>query len=160
MLPTVSGEFRAVAEPELKFAPSGMAYCRVRGVADKKKKEGDQWVDDKIIWVNITGFGKTAENMAESIIKGTLMYVVGTIEQREYETQAGEKRTSIDIAASSVSVSLAFDAAHVVKGERAATPARATNPASDPWSTGPQPADAWGGAGSAQTEAPPFSEGF
>src|SRR5690348_6113573 len=97
MLPIVTGEFRAAADPNLRFAPSGTAVCDVRAVASSRKKQGDEWVDDKTCWVRLTGFKRVAENMAESIEKGDLITVTGKVSTDEWEDKEGQKRTTVNI---------------------------------------------------------------
>ena len=127
MLPTVTGEFRLVTDPEIHFADSGMPYTRFRAVADKKKKVGDEWVDDKVIWVNVTAFGKYAENLAESATKGDIVMIEGTIETREYEKDS-VKRTSVDIAASRVGLSFGRSKEGSTRPATAPTQAAGDNP--------------------------------
>ena len=62
-LPTVTGEFRVVEDPELRFSPNGVAVGTVRLVASSRKKneQTDEWEDDKILWVTGTAFKQFAE---------------------------------------------------------------------------------------------------
>lgn len=142
-LPTMTGEFRAVTDVSLKFAPSGTAVASFTGVADKKKKNEatGEWEDDKVIFVRITGFKKVAENMAASIAKGTTVTVTGPCSVNEWQTKEGEKRQTVEIIANEVGLSLKWDAAKSERTEggnstRAASPAK-----DDPWSTAPQQSD-------------------
>lgn len=140
MLPTVFGEFRVVADPELRFTPSGKAVGNVRLVANgRKKNEAGEWVDDKVVWLNGTLWDTAAENMVESVTAGMLVEVRGRLETREYEDREGNKRQSYDLALDSLTPSLKYATAKVSKVERsggtgggsgAAAPAA---PADDPW---------------------------
>ena len=133
-LPQIFGEFRVAGDIDLRYSSGGTAYARFRAVADKKKKEGDQWVDDKVFWVNVTVFGKTAENMMDSVARGDLVYIEGTIETREYEKD-GQKRTSVDVIANRVGASLSRSpvAATVSDGNSGAATTQSAQPAGDPW---------------------------
>lgn len=137
MLPLVSGEFRAVTDSTLRFTPTGMAVAEFRAVADKKKKNEatGEWEDDKICWITVTCFRKLAENVAESVTKGTLVEVIGYLQTEDWETKEGEKRTTIRVIANRVSLSMAFNPAKSLTSERAAAPAE------DPWSGAPVAGD-------------------
>jgi single-strand DNA-binding protein len=152
MLPSVSGEFRIVADPELRFTPAGKAVASARIVANSRKKEGDQWVDDKVCWLNLTVWDKPAENLVETFQKGDLILIVGgRLETREYETREGEKRTSLDLTASDFGPALRFASAKITKtqrssgegqtGQQQSSSGGTTAPAEDPWttSTGDEP---------------------
>ena len=108
-LPTISGEFRIVGEPELRFTPSGQAVWKARCVASKQKKDDDgKWVDDKTLWANVSVWRDMAENAVESLTDKDLITVVGEIATTNYETANGEKRTSVDITAFSIGTALRF----------------------------------------------------
>lgn len=145
MLPAITAEFRVASDPEIKYSQGGSAYTRFRAVADKKKKVDDQWVDDKVFWASVTCFGETAENVAESVMKGALVTVTGRIETREYEVD-GQKRTSVDIAADTVALSLARDsyAGATPRASQGGQNRGQQAPAENPW------------GGGTPTEEPPF----
>jgi single-strand DNA-binding protein len=62
-----------------------------------------------------------AENVAESIGKGTRVVVTGRLEQRSWETDAGEKRSVVEIVADEIAPSLRWATAAVNRSERKAT---------------------------------------
>lgn len=138
MIPTIQGEFRLVDDPELRFTPQGVAVCNVRLVAQNRKKEGEEWVDDpdKILWISGSVWRQYAENVAESLRKGDLVFVVGKIRTRDYETSEGEKRTVTELLIDEIGPTLRFRAVlhtdasgHKVTREGAA----AAPSADDPW---------------------------
>ncbi len=135
MLPSISGQFRLVTDPTLKFSPSGVAVGGARIVADKKKKdESGEWVDDRVCWLSLTTFKKVAENMAESFKKGDLILVSGRLETQSYQTKEGESRQSYNVIADFVGSDITWDPAPHVKAERAQ---RKQAPDEDPWATPP-----------------------
>lgn len=136
MLPAVIGEFRAAADPELRFSPSGIAVARLRAVASSRKKLDDgTWIDDKTVWVNLTAFKKVAENMAESFQKGDLLVVTGKLQIDEWEDREGGKRTSVDILIDTIGHSTAFNPSRSIKTDRppVAPPQHGTAQENDPW---------------------------
>jgi single-strand DNA-binding protein len=110
MLPMVSMECRAAADPELRFSPSGVAVSRIRTVSSSRKRLDDgSWVDDKTCWLDVTCFKQLAENVAESVAKGDLLVVTGKLQTDEWEDrETGQKRSATKMIADSVAVSLAF----------------------------------------------------
>ena len=147
MLPSLTGEFRVVEDPTLKFAASGIAVGSIRLVANSRKKVNDEWVDDKVLWIKGTAFKQQAENMAESLSKGDLAIVTGRLVTEEWEKD-GEKRQATALLIDHIGPSIAYKVARPETTERkAAAPAvteTAAAPASDPW------------AATAQGDEPPF----
>jgi single-strand DNA-binding protein len=134
MLPVISFEGRVVADPELRFSPSGMAVAKIRTVSNSRKRQEDgTWVDDKACWLDVTCFKTMAENVVESLSKGDLVVVTGKIQTEEWEKD-GVKHSKIACIADTIGPALTFKAAKVQSTERASGPASA--PADDPWTTG------------------------
>jgi len=139
VLPDVSGEFRVGADPDLRFAPSGVAVTKIRAVASSRKKQDDgSWVDDKTCWVNLVGFKKVAENMAESFQKGDLVIVNGRLQVEEWEDNDGNKRTSVDIIVNNMGPSVSFNPARPVRTERASNSGGGGGNSNSTWETPPQ----------------------
>lgn len=153
MLPTVTGEFRAGADPTLRFAPSGVAVSELRAVASSRKKDEDgKWVDDKSVWVTITTFRQLAENVAETITKGDLVVVSGKLQVEEWEDKDGAKRTSVKVIADHIGPALAYATAKVSKTER-----RESGGSQQQTPQGQDHGDPWAApASTTQTEEPPF----
>jgi single-strand DNA-binding protein len=109
---TAFGEMRVVGDPVLRFTPDGTAVANVRLVCNARKKDAQGgWEDDpkKVLWANASIWRKPAENLVNSVRDKDLVNVVGTFYTREYEHN-GEKRTSVEIDAVSISPSLTFRA--------------------------------------------------
>ena len=88
-------------DPELKKFDDGGAVCKIRVANNGRKKEGDQWVDapnyfDVVIW------GRQGEATAEYCSKGRKVAVTGKLRWREWESQDGSKRQSVEIHADTV----------------------------------------------------------
>lgn len=135
-LPTITMECRAVDDAELRFTPSGMAVAKIRCVASSRKKvnEGgeEKWVDDKTCWLDVTAFKQQAENVAESVTKGTQLIVRGRLVTESWDDkETGAKRSKVTCLADDIGVAVRFDPVKVMKAERAAGPA--AEPTDDPW---------------------------
>jgi single-strand DNA-binding protein len=106
------------SDVELKFTPSGAAVAKFRAAFTPRVKDGDGWKDGTPLWATVTVWRKLAENVAESIVKGHRVVVLGTIGQREWETPEGEKRTALEIQCHTLAPDLTFATAKVTKNER------------------------------------------
>lgn len=92
---------RLVRNPELKFAPTtGMAVTRLTLAVDRRKlsKDGQKEAD----FIPVVLFGKTAENTANYMVKGSLLGVSGTIRTGSYDAKDGTKRYTTEIYADEV----------------------------------------------------------
>jgi len=87
-------EGRLTADPELRFTPNGKAICSFTVACNDRKKNGDQWEDGPPTFFRVTVWEKYGENVAESLVKGDAVLVVGKMSQRDYQNKDGEKRTS------------------------------------------------------------------
>lgn len=99
---------RITRDVELKFIPStGLAVSKFslavdRGLYGEKKQEAEAKGQPTADFINITVFGKTAENCANYLAKGNKCAVLGRISTGSYTTQTGEKRYTTDVIADRV----------------------------------------------------------
>ena len=106
-------------DPELRFTPSGMAVATF-GVAVNRRwqnRSTNEW-EEAVSFFDVTAWQQLAENVAESVQKGTRVIVTGRLDQRSWETQDGEKRSKIEIVADEIGPSLRYATAQVVRNER------------------------------------------
>ena len=111
---TVTVVGNVTRDPELRFAQSGMAIAQF-GVAWNRRRQ-DQ--DDEVSFFDVTCFRQLAENGAESVRKGARVVVYGTLQQRSWETDQGDRRSKVEILADDVAPSLKWATAAVTKNER------------------------------------------
>jgi single-strand DNA-binding protein len=131
----------AVADPELRFLPSGVAVANMTVAVTPRVKKGETWEDGETIWFRLACWRQLAESVAESIVKGTRVIASGRLSARSYETKSGEKRTDMEIQVDSIGPELRFATAKVNRVERGSD--RSTQHASndDPWGSS-APSDA------------------
>jgi single-strand DNA-binding protein len=104
MLPSISGEFGVVGDPEIRFSEKGSAWLKVRGIAkDRVRDANGTWSDGDPVFIDII-INAGAEHLYDSIAKGDSIIVAGKLKQRTYEVN-GDKRTDFQIRAESVGVS-------------------------------------------------------
>ncbi|HEY6533187.1 MAG TPA: single-stranded DNA-binding protein [Acidimicrobiales bacterium] len=106
-------------DPELRFTSSGQAVATF-GLAVNRRwqnRSTNEW-EEAVSFFDVTAWQQMAENVAESITKGSRVVVTGRLDQRSWETQDGEKRSKIEIVADEIGPSLRYATAQVVRNER------------------------------------------
>jgi single-strand DNA-binding protein len=86
-------------DPELKYTPSGAPVAKFSLATDESFKDKTGEKQDHTEWHNIVAWNKLAEICGEYLTKGKLIYIEGTIRSRQWQDQAGNKRTSYEIIA-------------------------------------------------------------
>ncbi|WP_431780542.1 single-stranded DNA-binding protein [Streptomyces chumphonensis] len=171
-----------VDDPELRFTPSGAAVAKFRVASTPRTfdRQTNEWKDGDSLFLTCSVWRQAAENVAESLTRGTRVIVQGRLKQRSYEDREGIKRTVYELDVDEVGASLRNATAKVTKtsgrgggqqggggwnngpgGQQGGGGA----PAGDPWATG-APAggqqggggnSGWGGgSGGGYSDEPPF----
>jgi single-strand DNA-binding protein len=122
------------ADPELKFLPSGKALCTVNVVTSKKKNVNGVWEESDTTFWKVTVWDKAAENVADSVEKGTSVIVVGTAAERSWEGRDGQKRTSVEVTAQKFAVDLGRAPVKIDRYNLGAKKPSAVEATEDPWS--------------------------
>jgi single-strand DNA-binding protein len=147
-----------VADPELRFTASGqpVATFRIASTPRIRDNGSGEWKDGDSLFLTCNVWRQAAENVAESLQRGTRVIVTGRLKQRNYETKEGEKRTVYEVEVDDVGPSLRNASAKVARanrtagagfgGQNGAAAQRAQGTGPDPWSSGPP----------AQSDEPPF----
>ena len=87
-------------DPELRFTPNGAAVANFRLAVTPRVREGDSWKDGETSFFRINVWRQQAENVAETLQKGTRCIVVGRLRTRSWETPEGEKCSVTEVEAS------------------------------------------------------------
>lgn len=168
------------ADVELRFVPSGAAVANftVASTLRAFDRQANEWKDGETLFLRCSVWRDAAENVAESLTRGTRVIVQGRLKAHSYETREGDRRTSMQLEVDEVAPSLRYATARVTRNQRGTgnasqgfgpgpngghsyTP-RATDqslgPRSDAWDAGaPTAQDAFDGMPSADIEQePPF----
>jgi single-strand DNA-binding protein len=168
------------ADPELRFTPSGAAVANFTVASTPRTfdKNTNEWKDGEALFLRCSVWRQAAENVAESLSRGTAVIVQGRLKQRSYETKEGEKRTVYELDVEEVGPSLRWATAKVTKASRSGggggggsfggggqsygggngassggAPSGSSSMADDPWASAPA-----GGAASSGgwSDEPPF----
>ena len=97
-----------VDDPELRFTPAGQPVARFRVASTPRylDKNTNEWKDGDSLFLTCNVWRQAAENVAESLTRGTRVIVSGRLRQRSYETKEGEKRTVYEVEVDDVGPSL------------------------------------------------------
>jgi len=88
-------------DPELRFTSSGSALAKFGLAVNRKYKAGEEWKEE-VCFVDITVWGKQAENCAEYLSKGRPVFIDGRLQFSTWETDDGQKRNKLEVVANSV----------------------------------------------------------
>ena len=86
------------ADPELRFTPSGQAVASFTVASTSRflDRNSNEWKDGDTVFIRCSVWRQYAENVAESLTKGTRVIVTGKLKVRQYETRDGGKGTSVE----------------------------------------------------------------
>ncbi|HEX3813285.1 MAG TPA: single-stranded DNA-binding protein [Mycobacteriales bacterium] len=108
------------ADPELRFTPSGAAVANFTVASTPRTfdRQSNEWKDGEALFLRCSVWRQAAENVAESLTRGTRVVVSGRLKQRSFETKEGEKRTVIELDVDEIGPSLRYATAKVNKTSR------------------------------------------
>ena len=152
-------------DPELRFTPSGAAVASftIASTPRTLDKATNEWKDGEALFLRCSIWRQAAENVAESLTRGSRVIVQGRLKQRSFETKEGEKRTVIELDVDEVGPSLRYATAKVTKASRGggdfggggfggaaqrSSGGSSSGAVDDPWATTP--------AGGGYSDEPPF----
>ncbi len=162
-------------DPELRFTPSGAAVANFTVASTPRSfdRQSNEWKDGETLFMRCSVWREAAENVAESLQRGSRVLVTGRLKSRSWETKEGEKRTVIELDVDEVGPSLRYATAKVNKTQRGGGGGGGYGggggggyggagssggggfsggaPADDPWATAPA-----AGSFAGSTEEPPF----
>jgi single-strand DNA-binding protein len=130
-------------DPELRFTPSGAAVANFTVASTPRQfdKASNEWKDGETLFMRVSVWRDQAENVAESIVRGTRVVVTGRLKSRSYETKEGERRTVVEMDADEVAPSLRYASAKVQRTQRQGAPQGGQGAPNagqeDQWTTGP-----------------------
>ena len=159
------------ADPELRFTASGAAVANFTVASTPRTfdRASGEWKDGEALFLRCNIWRQPAENVAESLTRGSRVIVSGRLKQRSFETKEGEKRTVIELEVDEIGPSLRYATAKVNRAQRSDSSGGgggyggggsgsggsggrpSAPPADDPWGSAP-PAGSSGG----YSDEPPF----
>jgi len=163
------------ADPELRFTASGAAVANFTVASTPRTfdRSTNEFKDGEALFLRCSIWRQPAENVAESLTRGSRVIVSGRLKQRSYDTKEGEKRTVIELEVDEIGPSLRYATAKVNRANRGSDSSGSGGgfgsggsggysggsggrssggggaPADDPWGSAPP-------AGGGYSEEPPF----
>jgi len=130
-------------DPELRFTTTGRGVASFGIAVGRRYQVNGEW-QEQTSFFNVTAWGQLGENAAASLTKGARVVVTGRLEQREYTTRDGDKRTAIDVIADELGPSLRWATAQVERTPKSDSPGgttRGSNPGGEvsPHDSGEEP---------------------
>lgn len=154
------------ADPELRFTPSGAAVANFTVASTPRiyDRQSGEWKDGEALFLRCNIWREAAENVAESLTRGSRVIVTGRLKQRSFETREGEKRTVVEVEVDEIGPSLRYATAKVNKvsrsgsgsggfgsGSRTAPAQAGGETTDDPWGSAPA-----SGSFAGSDDEPPF----
>ncbi len=94
---------RLTKDPELRFTPQGTAVTDVSIAINRVSRNPDGTSREETTFVDVTVWGKQAENTAEYVKKGREVYIEGRLSLDRWEDkQTGQKRSKLKVVAERV----------------------------------------------------------
>ncbi|MGH9077677.1 MAG: single-stranded DNA-binding protein [Acidimicrobiales bacterium] len=150
-------------DPELRFTSTGQATVSF-GVAVNRRwqnRQSQEW-EEATSFFDVVCWGTLAENVAQSLSRGSRVVVTGRLDQRSWETPDGDKRSKVEVTADEVAPSLRWASVTISKNERRGPDGAGDHPqsyrpvANAPVANAPVAATSVSGAGAGYTDDEPF----
>jgi single-strand DNA-binding protein len=125
---------RLSSDPELRFTASGKALVRITVVTSRNRKTDEGWKEEDTTFWDVTLWEQDAEAVADSLLKGDQVSVMGAAYSRSWEDPNGEKRSRVEVRGRTVAAIV--DRRQRVKTNRVQrTPVEHIEKENDPWAT-------------------------
>jgi len=118
-------------DPELRYTQGGVAVVSVRVGSTPRtfNRQTNAWEDGETVWVRCTAWRDLAENVAQTLTKGSRVIVSGRLKAPSaYQSAQGEARASLELDIDEIGPSLRYATASVTRR------AREAGDATGPWS--------------------------
>lgn len=91
---------RLTRDMVLEYLQSGTAVGKISLAVNRSVKKNDQWTDEASFF-DVSLFGKQAESLNQSLVKGKQVAVTGMLKQDRWEKE-GQKFSRVTVVASRV----------------------------------------------------------
>ena len=109
------------SDPELRYTQGGVAVVglNVGSTPSTFNRQTSAWEDGDTVWVKCTAWRELAENVAQTLTKGTRVIVTGRLKPASaYQSAQGEARASIEVDIDEIGPSLRYATASVTRRAR------------------------------------------
>lgn len=107
------------ADPELRYTPNGAAVANFTVASTPRMfdRKTNEWKDGETLFLRCNAWRDLAENVTETLQRGTRTIVQGRLKSRSFETKEGERRTVFELDVDEIGPSLRYATANVTKKE-------------------------------------------
>ena len=144
------------SDPELRFTPSGAAVAdfTIASTPRTLDRQTQEWKDGDALFLRCSVWRQAAENVAESLTRGSRVMAQGRLKQRSFETKEGEQRTVIELEVDEIGPSLRYATTTISKAARSGGGTGADDGGAGTGRNGSP--DPWAAPVGGPSEEPPF----
>lgn len=93
---------RLTRDPELRYTPSGIAVTTLRMAVNTSFFSKEKEKREEVCYIDVVAWRRQAETCVEYLRKGSPAFIEGRLQSRSWETQDGQKRSTIEVQADRV----------------------------------------------------------
>ncbi len=93
---------RLGADPEMRYTPSGSPVTNMRVATNRRWTDPEGNPRDETTWFRVVAWGRLAETCNQYLSKGRMVLVDGEMQQRSWEDQQGQSRSTWELRARTV----------------------------------------------------------
>lgn len=97
MLNTVALIGRLGASPEVRYTPSGVPVANFRIAVNEFWTDQSGEKQERTHWFSCIAWKNLAETVERYLSKGSQVGISGSLQQRSWQTEAGETRSTVEI---------------------------------------------------------------
>lgn len=118
-----------VGDPEVRYTTSGTPVANFTVATNPRvfHKDSGEWRNGEPIFLRCALWREPAEHVTNCLSKGDRVIVHGRLQQRQYETQNGDKRTVYELLVDEIGASLRYATVTITKISRNTTAETATD---------------------------------
>ena len=105
------------ADPEMRYTGSGVPFASFTIASTPRTfdRQSNEWKDGEALFLRATVWREFAEQVANSLTKGTRVIARGNLRQRSYDDKDGQRRTSYELDIDEIGPSLRYATAQVTR---------------------------------------------
>lgn len=115
---TVVGNLVGDPEPRVSQAGKSWTTFRIASTPRVRDRQSGDFTDGETLWLGCRAYGQYADNIVQSLMKGSRVIVQGRLSQRSYTDQQGQERTTLDLEVEEIGPVLRFATAVPQKVEQ------------------------------------------
>ncbi len=89
-------------DPELRYTPAGVGVSNLGLAVNRRFRDKTGELKEDVCFLTVTVWDKQAEACCQHLQKGSPVFVEGVLQSRSWETNEGQKRSTIDVRAERV----------------------------------------------------------